>query len=206
MPDGVLRVALTGGIATGKSYCLQRFDARGFPTIDADTLAREAVAVGSAGLSAVAARFGRSVLRADGHLDRPALGRIVFADAAARRDLEAIVHPFVFARVRAWFDALEARASRPAVGIADIPLLFETDSARQFDTVIVVACARSQQITRLMSRDGLDEVEATRRVDAQLPIADKRARADYLIDTSGSIAETDRQIEAVATRLAAARS
>ena len=96
----MLRVALTGGIATGKSYCLERFAARGVPTIDADLLAREAVAPGTPGLSAIAARFGTGLLAPDGTLDRPALGRIVFGDMKARAALEAIIHPEVYRRIR----------------------------------------------------------------------------------------------------------
>src|SRR3954471_4384592 len=99
----MVRVALTGSIATGKSYCLARFAALGAPTIDADALARDAVAPGSPGLAAIAATFGQDVLTADGSLDRPALGRIVFGDANARAALEAIVHPEVYRRIRDWF-------------------------------------------------------------------------------------------------------
>src|SRR5215471_9486265 len=115
------RVALTGGIATGKSYCLARFAELGAATIDADLLAREAVAPGSAGLKAVADRFGAGVLAADGSLDRAALGRIVFADPKARAALEAIVHPEVYRRIQEWYANLP---SGTPVAIADIPLVF----------------------------------------------------------------------------------
>src|SRR3954470_9676791 len=114
----MLRIALTGGIATGKSYCLARFPGHGVPTIDADILARDAVAPGSGGLRAVVERFGAGVLLPDGSLDRPALGRVVFGDARARAGLEAIIHPEVYRRIRAWFAALPP-ATRLAV--ADIP-------------------------------------------------------------------------------------
>jgi len=117
------RAALTGGIATGKSYCLARFAALGAAVVDADQLAREAVAPGTAGLASVVARFGTTYLRADGSLDRPALGRLVFGDRLARADLEAIIHPEVYHRVGAWFANLPAGTR---VAIADIPLLFET--------------------------------------------------------------------------------
>src|ERR1043165_8243389 len=115
----MLRVVLTGGIATGKSYCLQRFAVHGVPVIDADLLAREVVLPGTPGLSAIADRFGAAVVAADGTLDRPALGRVVFADAKARAELEAIIHPEVYRRIREWFVGLPA-GSRAA--IADIPL------------------------------------------------------------------------------------
>src|SRR3954463_6588912 len=119
----MLRIALTGGIATGKSYCLARFAGHGVPTIDADILARDAVAPGSAGLRAVVERFGAGVLAADGTLDRPALGRLVFADTKARAALEAIVHPEFYRRIRDWFPNVP---SQTRVAIADIPLVFET--------------------------------------------------------------------------------
>ena len=106
MSSQPLRVALTGGIATGKSYCLTRFAEAGAPTIDADALARQAVAPGTSGFAAVVARFGEAVVAADGGLNREALGRIVFADAAARRALEAIIHPAVYAAIERWFDGL----------------------------------------------------------------------------------------------------
>src|SRR4029453_3418036 len=132
----VLQAALTGGIATGKSYCLNRFGTLGVPTIDADPLARLAVAPGSPGLQAVRHRFGTQMVRADGSLDRAALARIVFSDRAAPADLEAIVHPDVYRRIREWFAQLPFGTP---VAIADIPLLFETGHAHDFDAVVVAA-------------------------------------------------------------------
>ncbi len=209
MAAPLLRVALTGGIATGKSYCLARFRALGAETIDADILARDAVRPGSDGLAAVVARFGPSVLDVRGALDRSALAGIVFADANARRDLEAIVHPFVRRQIAAWTDALTAAAASradddPVIAIADIPLLYEQDRAGDFDRVIVAACDPERQRARVMARDGLSADEADRRIAVQLPIADKRRRADYVIDTSVDMAETDRQIDATWLALRAA--
>jgi dephospho-CoA kinase len=190
----MLRVALTGGIATGKSYCLARFAALGAAVIDADRLARDAVAPGSSALEAVALRFGRSILLPDGSLDRAALGRIVFNDRAARADLEAIVHPEVYRGIGEWF------ASRPPatrLAIADIPLLFETGHNHDFDRVIVAACDPHQQLTRLMARDRLSEPEARARLNAQWPIEEKVARADHVIRTGGTLADTDAQVRTV---------
>jgi dephospho-CoA kinase len=198
---GVLRVALTGGIATGKSHCLARFAELGAPTIDADKVARDVVAPGTPGLAAVAARFGQAVLLADGSLDRQALGRVVFGDTAARRDLEAIVHPAVYEAIRAWFAALESRDEAPAAAIADIPLLYETGREADFDRVIVAACRTDQQIDRLVRHRGLTTEEAAQRIDAQMPIADKAKRADFVIDTSGDIAETNRRVTDLWRRL-----
>ena len=200
--SGLVLAALTGGIATGKSYCLQRFAALGIPVADADVFAREAVEPGTAGLAAVRARFGPAVVTADGRLDRAALARIVFADDRARRDLEAIVHPYVYERIARWGSDL-ALQGPPAssAAIADVPLLFETGHAGDFDAVIVAACRPEQQVTRLMARDGLTGADARQRISAQIPIDDKRTRADYVIDTSGSEAETDRQIDEIASKI-----
>ena len=190
----MLDVALTGGIATGKSYCLKRFGELGVPTIDADRLARLAVAPGSTGLAAVVERFGAALLREDGTLDRGALARIVFTDGAARADLEAIVHPDVYRRIREWLGQLPF--STP-IAIADIPLLFETGHEHDFDRVIVVACSPGEQLRRLVERDGLTEEDARARLAAQWPIDEKVNRADYAIRTEGSFAETDAEIRRV---------
>jgi dephospho-CoA kinase len=195
----VVQVALTGGIATGKSYCLQRFGALGAPTIDADHLARLAVAPGSPGLQAVAQRFGTDMVRADGTLDRAALARIVFSDRAARADLEAIVHPDVYRRIRDWFAQLPFDT---AVAIADIPLLFETGHEHDFDAVVLAACTPEEQLRRLVARDGLPEADARARLDAQWPIDEKVRRAHYVIRTDGGFTQTDQEIERVYRRLA----
>ena len=113
--SGLVLAALTGGIATGKSYCLQRFAALGIPVADADVFAREAVEPGTAGLAAVRARFGPAVVTADGRLDRAALARIVFADDRARRDLEDIVHPYVYERIARWGSDLALQGPRPTL-------------------------------------------------------------------------------------------
>ena len=188
----MIRAALTGGIATGKSYCLKRFTELGAATIDADVLAREAVAAGSPRLAAVAARFGPSVLRPDGTLDRTRLGRIVFADPKSRAALEAIVHPEVYRRVGEWFANLPPRTR---LGIADIPLLFETGHQHDFDRVIVCACDPEEQVRRVMARDHLTDGDARARLAAQLPITEKVARADRVIWTDRGFAETDRQVQ-----------
>ena len=194
----MLRVALTGGIATGKSYCLARFASHGVPTIDADLLARDAVAPGSAGLRAVAERFGSGVLAADGTLDRPALGRIVFRDGRARAALEALIHPEVYRRIRDWFAGLPTSAR---LAIADIPLLFETGQEHEFDAVIVTACEPEEQLRRMVARDSLPESEARERLASQLPIDEKIKRAGYVIHTDRGFAETDAQVRDVYARL-----
>jgi dephospho-CoA kinase len=194
--------ALTGGIATGKSYCAGKFASLGVPVIDADRLSRDALAPGTAGLAAVVARFGPSILRSDGALDRAALARIVFSDRLARADLEAIVHPDVYRRIREWAVNLPPHAR---VAVADIPLLFETGHEHDFDRVIVCACEPGEQIRRLIARDRLTDGEARARLAAQWPIEDKVIRGDYVIRTDWGYAETDRQVREVLERLKAVR-
>jgi dephospho-CoA kinase len=194
------RIALTGGIATGKSHVRARFETLGVPTIDADVLARAAVAPGSPALHEILRVFGTKVLSRDGTLDRRSLGARVFADPEERRVLEHIIHPEVLAAIDRWFSTLPA--AQP-LAIADIPLLYEVGGAGAFERVIVAACDSEQQVRRVMARDGLSESDARARVAAQLPIADKVARADYVIDTNGTVAETNRQVDALCRELSA---
>jgi len=194
--------ALTGGIATGKSYCAAKFASSRVPVIDADSLARNAVAPGTAGLSAVVSRFGPSILRDDGALDRAALARIVFSDRLARADLEAIVHPDVYRRIREWAVNLPPHTR---LAIADIPLLFETGHEHDFDKVVVCACDPEEQVRRLIARDRLTDADARARIAAQWPIEDKVTRGDYVIHTDRSYAETDRQVRDVLDRLSVLR-
>jgi dephospho-CoA kinase len=195
----VRRIGLTGGIATGKSYVRARFEELGVPTIDADTLAREAVAPGSEGLAAVVRNFGPDVVDSSGSLDRRKLAAIVFADPGARVALEGIVHPFVRNRAAEWFRALDP--STHAFAIADIPLLFETGGNRDYDAVIVTACDPEEQVRRIVARDRVTDAEARQRLAAQLPIEEKVRRADHVIRTDGTHEETARQVREIFTRL-----
>ena len=193
------RIGLTGGIATGKSYVVRQLREAGVPVVDSDVLARGAVAPGTTALTAIVERFGPEILTA-GELDRARLGELVFRDADARRELEAIVHPVVRRGIAEFFRALPPDTP---LAVADIPLLFETHGERNFDKVIVVACAPETQIERIMARDGLTRDAAERRVAVQLPIEEKVRRADYVILTDGPYEETTAQ---VATVLASLRS
>jgi dephospho-CoA kinase len=195
------RVALTGGIATGKSYVRAQFEKLGVPTVDADLLSREAVAQGTPGLAAVVTRFGRDVLAPSGALDRHKLASIVFMDPAARKDLEGIIHPAVRQATEAWFDGLDP--ARYGFAIADIPLLYEVGRDRDFDTVIVAAVDPEAQVRRVMERDGATAEEARQRLAAQLPIDEKVRRADFVIQTDGSFEQTDQQVRAVFDQLQA---
>jgi dephospho-CoA kinase len=152
-------------------------------------------AAGSEVSREVVRRFGPAMATGDGGVDRRALGALVFADAAARHALEAIVHPRVYDRLAAWTSAQAERGARWA--LAEIPLLFETGREGDFDRVLVVACSTDEQVRRLARRDGLAEPAARARVAAQWPIDEKVRRATDIVDTSGSLEDTDRQVDAI---------
>jgi dephospho-CoA kinase len=195
----MVTVALTGGIATGKSYVLERFRALGAACLDADDLAHGATAAGTEATQAIAARFGADMLDPDGAVNRRKLGPLVFADAAARRDLEAIVHPAVYRAIAAGLRAFELTGSR--IAIVDIPLLYETTGNRRFERVIATICSPALQVARLMAR-GLSETDAQQRLAAQMPAEEKAARADFVIKTDGSFQETDAQVRSIWSQLA----
>lgn len=191
----VVRVVLTGGIATGKSTVARALVEAGIPLVDADQLAREVVAPGTPGLAAVVARFGPGVITPAGTLDRAALGRVVFADAEARAALERIVHPLVRAGIAGFFATLAPGTA----GVAEVPLAFETGWVTSFDLSVAAVCRAGTQRQRLLARDGLSADQADQRLAAQWPIEDKAWLADAVVVTEGSLASTAAQ----AARLAA---
>ncbi|HET9272328.1 MAG TPA: dephospho-CoA kinase [Vicinamibacterales bacterium] len=195
------RIALTGGMGTGKSHVRAVFAALGVPTIDADTLARDVVAHGTPGFEAVVGKFGRGILNTDGDLDRRALGALVFADAGKRHELEAILHPAIKGAIDQWFTTLDQSAQPFA--IADIPLLYEVGLDKEYDAVIVTACTPQNQVRRIMARDNLDATEVQRRLEAQLPIEEKVKRANYVVDTNGSLVQTNAQVHKLYQQLSA---
>ena len=190
----VRRVALTGGIGTGKSHVRAAFEDLGVPTIDSDLLSRQAIAHGTAGFTAVVERFGAGVLDPDGGLSRQKLADVVFGDPEARTALEAIAHPYVHRATDQWFASLDFR--KHPFAVADIPLLYEVGRDNDFDAVIVVAASPVAQLRRVMDR-GLSEADARQRIAAQLPIDEKVRRANYVINTDGTFAETDLQVRRV---------
>ena len=194
------RIALTGGIATGKTYVSTKFREAGVPVVDADLLSREVVAPGSPGLAAVRKRFGPDAVRADGTMDRVRIGHLIFRDRRARQDLEAIIHPAVQRAIDEFFSKLPKRTP---LAVADIPLLFETGRQGLFDAVVVVACPREMQIARVMERDKLSKEDAERRLAAQLPIDEKVNKATHVIRTEVSFADTDAQIQRLIEKLSA---
>ena len=195
------RIALTGGIASGKTAVARMLEDKGAVLIDADVLSREAVAPGTRGLAAIVDRFGGIVLRPDGSLDRAKLGQIVFGDEHARADLNAIVHPAV--RVRA--AELQLQADPDAVVIQVIPLLVETGQAEDFDLVIVVDCDEQVQIQRLVQRDGFTRSEARSRLRAQASRAQRNAVADVIVDNSGTLDELRPRVDELWRRLTTPR-
>lgn len=197
-------IALTGGIASGKSTISSRLSQLGASVVDADLLSREAVDAGSPGLAAIAERFGSDVIAADGSLDRAALGSIVFADEAARNDLNAIVHPEV-RRLAAERLATIARSDPDAIAVYDVPLLVETGVDHDFDLVVVADADAEIRTQRLISLRNLDPVEARRRVVAQASDEERRRIADVLIDTTGSLEETEAQVDSLWADLVAGR-
>lgn len=192
----MLKVGLTGGIAVGKSTVMGRLAERGAVCFDADQIARSVVEPGRPALEAVVAEFGPEVLAPDGSLDRAALGRVVFADAERRERLEAILHPPIIAEQ----DRLiaEAFARDPeAIVVVDAALMIESGGYKRFDALVVVHCDPEVQIERLMRRNRLGRDEALRRVEAQMPQAEKLRYADFAIDTTGGLEETFARADAV---------
>ena len=181
----MLSVALTGSVGSGKSAVAARWAQAGVPVISADELARSAVLPGSPGLDAVRKEFGEGVLAADGTLDRDRMRALVFSDAAARARLEAIVHPRVRELREVWTQA--RRQEGVALVVAEIPLLFETGTERDFDVVVLVDAPEEARLERLARGRGLGEAEARRIMAAQMDPARKRAAADIVIDNGGSL-------------------
>lgn len=192
-------LGVTGGIACGKSTVTELFRAEGATIVSADELARESVRSGSAVLQELVACFGSEILRADGELDRSRLAERVFVDPVARADLNRITHPAIAALAVARLRELR-RQGIPLI-VYEAPLLFEAGAENRVDAVLVVTAGEAQQLARLASRDGLDAPAARARIAAQFPLADKVARADYVIDNSGPLADTAAQVRMLYRRL-----
>jgi dephospho-CoA kinase len=186
----LLRVGLTGNIASGKSSVVGIWRDLGAFVVDADELARRVVEPGTAGLAAIVDRWGEDVLDATGRLDREAMREIVFADAAAREALEAIVHPAV-ARLRDR-EMEDAERAGHRIAVSDIPLLFEVGMQDDFDLVVVVDAPEGVRRERLVRDRGLTEDAARRMMAAQMPATEKRARADLVLENSGTLEDLER--------------
>ncbi len=201
----MLRVGLTGSIATGKSFVSGVLKGLGGHVVDSDELARKVVEPGGEGLRRVVEAFGAGVLRGDGTLDRAALGSLVFGDEGKRALLNSLLHPLIMAEQDAVLNSWEQEDPR-GVGIVDAALLVESGGYRRFDKLVVVHCRPEVQLERLMRRNGLTREEALARIGAQLPQGEKLKHADFAVDTSGSFDETRarvREVYAELRRLAA---
>jgi len=197
----MLLVALTGGIASGKSTVARRLAEHGAVIVDADQVARDVVAPGEPALARIAATFGPGVIAADGSLDRPALGAIVFSDPEGRQRLNAITHPAVLERSRALF-AAAAAADPDAIVVYDIPLLVEAGRRDEFDLVVVVHAATETRIARMIDLRGMTRDEALHRLNSQATDTDRLAIADVVIDADGTLDETLAQTDALWENLA----
>jgi len=198
----MLRVGLTGSIATGKSFVASVFEELGCRVVDADQTAREVVMPGTPGLKALTEAFGEEILNADRTLDRKQLGAVVFADESQRLRLNHILHPFIIARQDEILNEWE-KDDPSGIGIVDAALMIESGGYRRFDKLIVVHCRPQVQLERLMLRDKLSLDEAQRRIDSQMPQEEKQKFADYLIDTSDGFEPTKAHVLRVYEQLRA---
>ncbi len=192
----ILRIALTGGIATGKSHVLRRFHFYDVPTIDADAIARDVVRVGRPANANIRRQFGGDVFQEDGQIDRPKLAARVFDSPAERKVLEEIIHPYVRQNIDKWFKKIEL-GKNSSFAIAAIPLLFETKRQADFGRVILTICQPGNQFDRLLKRDEIDAIGAQKRIDAQLPSRQKEDQSDFIVCTDGSYSETEHQIKEI---------
>ena len=194
MGEDVLILGITGNIAAGKSTISKELARRGAVVVDADQLARDVVESGSSALKKIVKLFGTKVLQKDGDLDRDRLGQMVFADVKVRAMLNRIIHPEIAKKSIEQLQKLKKRTDIPLI-VYEAPLLFEVGAETRVDKVLVVKIDPEEQLKRLRARDGSDEAAAQQRIAAQMPQQKKIARADFVIDNSGSIAETLKQID-----------
>jgi dephospho-CoA kinase len=195
----MLRVGLTGGIASGKSTVASLLRDLEYPVLDADSIARELLEPGQDAYQEVVREFGDGILASGGAVERPKLGAIVFGDAQKRARLNQILHPRIQEVVASWFTALD-RPGGSDLAFEDAALILEAGAKKNLDRVVVCWCRPEQQIERLRER-GLSVEEARARIAAQMPMEEKRRLADETIDCSGSIEETQRHVEAVIAKL-----
>ncbi|MEF2244818.1 dephospho-CoA kinase [Paenibacillus sp. IITD108] len=186
-------IGLTGGIASGKSTVASLLAKHGVHVVDADQVAREIVEPGKPALEAIASAFGQAILQKDGSLNRGALGQIVFQDQSQLKKLEAITHPAIREQMQSSLHRLVQQYPQSLIA-ADIPLLYETKQEQLYEGIMVVYVPEDLQIQRLMERNAMEKEEAERRVALQMDIEQKRQRADWVIDNSGSIEQTEQQV------------
>jgi len=198
--NSVLRVALTGGIACGKSVVARLLEEKGCFVHSADKAAHELMSPGRPAWKKIVGRFGRDILRADETIDRARLGPLVFSDPAARRFLDGLIHPLVLAEQEKAVRRLE-REGRVRIFVSEAALTIEAGYAGLFDRVVVVHCDGAEQVRRLSLRDGVDRRTARRKITAQMPREEKLKHADYALDTTGTLAETVERTERLYAQL-----
>ena len=195
----MLKVGLTGGIACGKTVVRQMLARRGAFTIDADEIVHRLMEPGTTVSHQIREAFGPEMLASDGSVDRARLGAAAFSNPEVRRRLNQIVHPRVMEEENRRLATVERRGS--AIAVVDAALMIEVGTYRRYDCLLVVYCTRELQVERLMKRGGYSEEDAARRIDSQLSVEEKKQFADYVIDNSGTLAETERQVDEIWKKL-----
>lgn len=191
----MIRVGLTGGIATGKSTVARMFAERGAAVLDADEVVRELQYPGTQVFDAIVEAFGTGILHDDGTIDRKSLGEIVFRDAKLRRRLEAIVHPALIAAIEERLAAVQAQGV--PVCVVELPLLMEADAEHRFDAVVVVTAPEDVQVARLMADRRFSQDEALTRIRSQMPLEEKVRRAHFVVENGGDLRETARRVQEI---------
>ncbi len=199
----MLKVGLTSSIACGKTQTLKEFCKLGVHTIDADQIAHQVIRRGNPGYQKMVKEFGDSILRKDGSIDRGKLSRIVFSDQERLRKLNRIVHPYILEEEQRRISELERRSDdqQPQIVMVDAALMVETGSYRRYDCVVGVYCPSNTQLQRLILRDQISQAEALRKIRSQMPVKEKMKHIDYVIDNSGSLDDTRRQVKNTLTKL-----
>jgi dephospho-CoA kinase len=199
----MLKVGLTGGIACGKSYALKEFHKLGAYAIDADRIAHKVTWPGQPAYEQIVAAFGRDILLEDGDLDRKKLAALIFSNGSERKRLNDIVHPYILKEEQRLITEVEKdpRLLRSPIVMVDAALMVEVGSYRNYDFVVVVYCHPSIQLSRLVTREGLSEEEAWRRISSQMPLLEKVRYADFVIENSGKLSQAHRQIKQVFAEL-----
>jgi dephospho-CoA kinase len=198
----MLKVGLTGGLASGKTHVARLLENLGCHVVQADRLGHEVLRRGGEAYDDVLREFGPHILSPDGEVDRKALGKIVFANPARLATLNSLVHPHVFRRQQEFFERVE-RNDAHGIAVVEAAIMIESGSHKRYDRLLLTVCPPEMQIRRFMERDGATEEEARRRLERQMPLEEKREFADYVIDTSGTKEETERQVREVLDALKA---
>ena len=198
----MLRVGLTGGLASGKSFAAAEFARLGCAVLEADKLGHQILVDDSEARAEVVAEFGTGILGPGGAIDRKALAAIVFADTGKLARLNAIIHPRVFDRIEGFFESVDRRAKN-LVAMVEAAIMIESGSYKRYQRLVLASCSRDAQIERFVRRDGGTRADAESRIDRQMPLAEKRRYAHFVIDTGGTEEQTIRQVGEIYEKLQA---